>query len=226
MATTKTKGITGAIIFVVLIITGIAAYFLLRKPKNKTKGPESNIDTKTGKAIKWTPDTDFPLQKGSSGNRVKQLQAGLNILKKANLTVDGKFGDKTLAALKEGFGVDSLSESSYNLYIVPNITAINDEINKTHPSNKPKADSSASADTSSPAPNVNFMGHSVSASKDTQGYGADTDADLGYTMSVSQPMNYTPGQFIGLVENDDNGWLRCVRANGSRVFVMKNAVKL
>jgi hypothetical protein len=70
------------------------------------------------------------------------------------------------------------------------------------------------------------MGHSVSASKATQGFDAKNDDDLGYVMDVNNPRNYTAGQWIGLVENDDNGWLRCVRSDGKRVFVMKNAVKL
>jgi len=223
----KTSNSSGIVIFIIvsLIIAGVL-YFVFKKQKPKPV-PETNID-KSGKKITWVSDNDFPLTKGSSGNRVKQLQAGLNILKNCNLAVDGKFGEKTLAALQEGFKVDSLSEANYNTYIVPNIIKINNEINKSHPSNKPASGSSTVPITTSgtAATNVNYIGKSVSASLNFQGFSANPDDDLEYVINDNQPINYVSGQFIGLVEKDDNGWLRCVRSNGSRVFVLKNSVKI
>lgn len=46
------------------------------------------------------PSTDGQLRLGSTGTAVKTLQQNLNTVMKSGLVVDGKFGEKTLAALK------------------------------------------------------------------------------------------------------------------------------
>lgn len=59
---------------------------------------ESSIKKETAKTPVY-PTVD--LKKGSKGEQVKRLQKCLNKLMKANLTVDGIFGDKTLKAVKD-----------------------------------------------------------------------------------------------------------------------------
>ena len=205
------------ILIIVLAIIAATVYFsFFYKP---TPVEESNIDDK-GKAITWDSD-EFPLKLHSSGNRVKQLQAGLNIIKKSNLATDGKFGPLTLAALKEGFNVEILSEANYNTYILPHIEEINNEIAKAHPSNK--ATTEAKSDASKPA--TSYLGKSVSTVKQTTAYVAIKSNGI-YTEDTSKPLNYAPGQYVGVVEADSNGWLRCMRANGSRLLILKNTVKI
>jgi peptidoglycan hydrolase-like protein with peptidoglycan-binding domain len=214
------------IVAVIIVVIIAAVLFFVFSSKKAKAIPESNTDN-LGKKITWTDD-DFPLIKGSTGIRVKQLQAGLNIIKNNNLAIDGKFGEKTLSALKEGYNIESLSEANYNTYIKPNITKINDYINQSHPAN-------ASAGKSGPSSLmagitgkalVNVIGKSISSTKNFQGFTAKADSDLEYIMDENKPVNYTNGQYIGVVEKEDNGWLRCVRSNGTRVFVLKNSVKI
>ena len=222
----ESKSPASSLIIVIVIIAIIAAviYFVFASKKSKAI-PESNTDN-LGKKISWTDD-EFPLKKGSSGIRVKQLQTGLNIIKNNNLAIDGKFGEKTLSALKEGFNIESLSEANYNTYIKPNIIKINDYLNQSHPANKPSRKSGPSSFMSAITGNsqVNFIGKSVSATGNFQGFTAKADSDLEYVIDENKPVNYTSGQYIGVVEKEDNGWLRCVRSNGSRVFVLKTHAK-
>ncbi len=215
------------IIIIVILIIAAILYFTVFKKMMPPKG-EKDIDQITGKPITWTVD-EFPLKKGSSGIRVKQLQAGLNIMKNNNLAIDGKFGDKTLAALQEGYNVTSLSEANYNTYIVPNMSKINDEINKVHPANKPPTGGGSGGGSGVGAvinATVNYIGKSISAAKATTGYAALADSDLEYVINENSPIKYTAGQYIGVVEKEVNGWFRCVRSNGTRVFVIKLFVKL
>ena len=201
------------IFIIIIVIIGTAAYFLFfNKPKPKL---EEVVDTK-GAPIQFADDS-FPLKLHSSGMRVKQLQAGLNLIKKSNLALDGKFGNLTLAALQEGFAITSLSEANYNTYILPNIEEINNLITKAHPSN--------TTTTAKPAPIISFFGKSVSATKAVTGFVALKESDI-YTIDTSKPLKYTAGQYVGVVEADSNGWLRCMRTNGSRVLILKNSVEL
>lgn len=67
----------------------------------------------------------FPLKKGSSGERVRKLQAHINKMWGLTpvsrdympLAEDGIFGVKTEAACKLFLGTESVSESWYNQYI-------------------------------------------------------------------------------------------------------------
>lgn len=217
------KLIIGVVITIVLIAVG---YFIYKKFIKPTPEPESDTDNQ-GKPITWTVD-EFPLKQGSKGNRVKQLQAGLNILKNANLDIDGKFGTKTMAELKEHFNLEQLTESAYNTYIKPNINKIDEYIASKHPANKPKPNSGSGSGSSSNLFSVNnstdFIGKSVVASGDFKGYLAKKDDDK-FVIDEHKPVEYTDGQYIGIAQVDNNGWLQCIRANGSRVFVLKSKVK-
>lgn len=212
------------IIIVISIILIVAFYFLYKKFMKPKPIPESEVDVQ-GKTITWTDD-DFPLKKGASGTRVKQLQAGLNILKNENLAIDGKFGEKTLASLKEHFNVEQLSEAAYNSYIKPNINKIDEYIASQHPANKPAANAKpANNNLFSVNNNSAFIGKSVTAVKSFKGYMGKKDDDI-YIMDENKPIDYISGQFVGLVQADKNGWLQCFRTNGSRVFVLKTNVKI
>lgn len=71
--------------------------------------------TKTSTRKPKTESNEFPLRKGSSGDKVAQLQTILNSKYKAGLTVDGKFGAKTEAALKKIGKALAVSESLFNV---------------------------------------------------------------------------------------------------------------
>ena len=90
---------------VVLILgAGVGAYFLFRKDEGDSPTPSPNGKKNTGSS-KYK-NNDFPLKKdsgdtGQSVKRVSALQRYLNDVGSYGLTVDGKFGPKTLNALKE-----------------------------------------------------------------------------------------------------------------------------
>lgn len=110
---------------VIIIAVAILAYLVFtafRKPASKggsSDGGKDEAGTDTSRA-------GFPLKYGSRGKYVKALQRWLNAKKAegvanfgANLVVDGKFGDKTLSALRviwekvEGYPVREVNETQY-----------------------------------------------------------------------------------------------------------------
>jgi len=79
--------------------------------KNKSILPGSSEENPSGSGSGtssgggYTECTAFPIKRGCKGEMVKKIQDYLNKDFKANLTVDGKFGLQTEAALeKAGFG--------------------------------------------------------------------------------------------------------------------------
>lgn len=90
---------------VVLILgAGVGAYFLFRKDEGDSPTPTPNGNKSSGSS-KYK-NNDFPLKKdsgdtGQSVKRVSALQRFLNWTGSYGLTVDGKFGPKTLAAVKQ-----------------------------------------------------------------------------------------------------------------------------
>lgn len=218
MKKTKTNIIIIIVIAVLIILTVLFFLFKDKLIGKKMPVPESNVDD-AGNKITWSNDA-FPLKKGSYGTRVKQLQAGLN-MKGENLVIDGKFGKNTLAALKANYNIEQVTEYDYNQFIKPNLVAINDYIRKS----TQEKTLSASGANSSPVPMGTVIGRSVQAAASFQGFNAEADSDLGYIIDERSPINYITGQYIGIVERETNGWLQCVRSNGSRVFVLKNNVK-
>lgn len=110
---------------VIIIAVAILAYLVftaLRKSASKSgssNGDKDEAGTDTSRA-------GFPLKYGSRGKYVKALQRWLNAKKAdgianfgANLVIDGKFGDKTLSALRitwdkvEGYPVREINEVQY-----------------------------------------------------------------------------------------------------------------
>lgn len=109
----------------IIIAVAILAYIVFtafRKSASKTgssNGEKDEAGTDTSRA-------GFPLKYGSRGKYVKALQRWLNAKKSegvanfgANLVIDGKFGDKTLSALRiiwnavEGYPVREVNETQY-----------------------------------------------------------------------------------------------------------------
>ena len=202
------------IVVIVLIIAAVVYFLFFRKPKQLP--PEKLVDAK-GVKISWSDD-GFPLKKLSSGPKVKSLQAALNILHNTALTIDGKFGDKTLSALKKYYGITSVSEADYNKYVLPNINKINAYMSN-HKEEPTKAIPVKQNTT------IDFIGKSISANDACTGFEAEPDSDIEYTMNEKKPIHYSVGQYIGIVEKDDNGWLRCSKVNGNRVFILKKYAK-
>ena len=238
METSKiSKPVLITIVFIVIAIIAAVVYFLFFNKKPPV--PESNVDN-AGNKINWTSD-EFPLKKGSSGTKVKELQAALNILKNNNLATDGKFGEKTLAALQEGFKVDSLSEANYNTYIKPNITAINDFLAKSHPANTAAATVVNNNPPANAATKGFTMGANVYATIKCTGYaGVEVDQStskldiLGIFNNLTNkqyknsntPITYTTDQWIGIAEKyDDSGqFVQCMKNDYSRVFIPKSFI--
>ncbi len=239
METSKiSKPVLITIVVIVLAIIAAVVYFLFFNKKPPTG--ETDIDT-SGNKINWTSD-EFPLKQGSSGTKVKELQAALNILKNNNLATDGKFGAKTLAALQEGFKVDSLSEANYNTYIKPNITAINDFLAKSHPANTGGSTSPTVINSNPPANAATKgykMGDTVYATIKCTGYtgivdGADSMIDVvglfnqyfnkKYKFDITKPIIFAKDQWVGIAEKlDDSGlFVQCMKTDYTRVFIPKS----
>ena len=122
------KGLKITLISLGLIGTGVGLYFLLRKPKNpnipNTPNTPSSPNTPT------TPVSEFPLKRGSKGDKVKELQRFLNIKYSSGLVVDGDFGPKTQGALNTATGLSQVSQSWYqNNVLNVNIPTVTDRDN-------------------------------------------------------------------------------------------------
>lgn len=109
----------------IIIAVAILAYIVF----TAFKKPASKSDTKNSDSDGTGTDTSragFPLRYSSRGKYVKALQRWLNAKKAegvanfgANLVIDGRFGDKTLSALRviwnavEGYPVREVNELQY-----------------------------------------------------------------------------------------------------------------
>jgi peptidoglycan hydrolase-like protein with peptidoglycan-binding domain len=96
-------------------IIGLGVYLYKKKKLQKyTSAFQSGISTVTGGII---GNDSFPLKMGSRGTNVKSLQTILNKKIKGlePLAIDGIFGAKTEAALKQVTGKISISQSEFDL---------------------------------------------------------------------------------------------------------------
>lgn len=98
------------IIGIVVVMLAVAAYFIFfRKSSGQEEtGAVAGSGDKGGTRKIETDTNPMPLKvgsgyvKGSDQNKlVKDIQQALNVKHKSGLIVDGKFGPKTLAALKQ-----------------------------------------------------------------------------------------------------------------------------
>lgn len=105
-----------------LILSGVAtigviygAYSFFTKEKKQADFSTTDKGNSNG----FCKYFGFPLRLYSCGNDVKDLQRYLNIKTlppRAPLKVDGKFGNKTLAALKRIAGISTVSQSQFNQF--------------------------------------------------------------------------------------------------------------
>lgn len=111
---------------VIIIAVAILAYIVFTAFRKPAKSGSSDNDGDSSGDGSGTQRTGFPLKYGSKGKYVKALQRWLNTKQSegvanfgANLVIDGKFGDKTLSALRiiwnavEGYPVREVNETQY-----------------------------------------------------------------------------------------------------------------
>lgn len=88
---------------------------------DSTSRPKVKVASASSSAAASASDSDFPLKKGSKGEKVKLLQKALiakygkSILPKYG--ADGGFGSETAAALKKAGLPASIDESTYNVLV-------------------------------------------------------------------------------------------------------------
>jgi hypothetical protein len=109
----KTKTII--IILIALTVIGIIIFYI-RKKNNKTDAIKNQRNINTSNVTSTSNNIvderiknnlgSFPIMKHQNSMLVGYLQRALNVLSNANLSVDGKFGDKTEQALKSAYNVD------------------------------------------------------------------------------------------------------------------------
>jgi len=111
-------------IFIVLTIITLGLVWLIFKPKNalanntNTPTADTTDTTQQGNISgAGTTTSSYPLVLGSTGNNVKVLQNLLNARHGSGLTVDGIFGNNTLAALQAAIGRSQIN-SSYELVFI------------------------------------------------------------------------------------------------------------
>jgi peptidoglycan hydrolase-like protein with peptidoglycan-binding domain len=108
----KKKALIIALVAVPLVIGGYLIFKALY-PKKAGNG-KSDLPPKPSPNVPVTPtETGYPIQQGSKGALVKNLQVLLNSGGATPaLVVDGIFGKKTLAALQQIGGVDFISSAA------------------------------------------------------------------------------------------------------------------
>ena len=105
------------IIAAIIIIIAVIAYFVFFKKNNTEENIEDEKPKDKAKFVKKI----FPLQKGSKGNEVENLQKILKFVLKTEPDIDSDFGGQTENALNKLAGIKTVSEKQYMLFILPNI---------------------------------------------------------------------------------------------------------
>lgn len=116
----KTKKLI--IIILIVAVIAFAGYKLWKKFEEysgRLDGSDPHAVPATNPVATNTRNDNFPLKKGSKGDRVKVVQRWCNWAKDCELTVDGDFGSKTEAAVQKCVSVDGVyvnyvPESAYN----------------------------------------------------------------------------------------------------------------
>lgn len=111
----------GWIVFIVVLV--VAAAVLLYAFRDRIFAKETEDDGSDGEAAPVAEASEFPLKRGSRGDKVTALQKYLNSvlalapLLDPELDVDGIFGDKTAQACATAFGEPVCSEANYKAYV-------------------------------------------------------------------------------------------------------------
>ena len=80
--------------------TIVTISLLKRRRLRNELGLNEDNNNNNNDVVRQTANDDFPLKKGSRGERVKKLQEFLNKTNSESLVVDGIFGSKTEAGVK------------------------------------------------------------------------------------------------------------------------------
>lgn len=107
------------ILVIAVLIIALIIWYFFKKPKQiitPTSTPAST-DPLAPKTI--SGNDNFPLQIGSRGDKVKQLQTAINKKTSAGLTVDGVFGELTKSNLQGRLGYQyyPVTEEKFNFLI-------------------------------------------------------------------------------------------------------------
>jgi peptidoglycan hydrolase-like protein with peptidoglycan-binding domain len=94
------------IIIAIIIIIGVAAWLILRKPKDKAPDAAASVSSNIDLSV-------FPLKMGSRGKEVESVQKYLNSKYNASLQVDGIWGALTDAAVQGYLKRDNVSSDIY-----------------------------------------------------------------------------------------------------------------
>jgi hypothetical protein len=114
------KILTISLVALGLAGAGFGVYWYLRKKSKKVVEETETNNNTTNVIIGASRNDDFPLKKGSKGERVKMLQEFINIYAKmknisgVDLKPDGDFGSGTEAALQKVFGLKQIDRTQWN----------------------------------------------------------------------------------------------------------------
>jgi len=119
---------TKIIIVILILLAAVGIWYWLKKKKESTSAPsvvpQSNLNPAPA------PVSVFPLQKGSVGKEVRQLQTWLYKQNGGSITkllgpegIDGKFGPNTESALNKTLGVISVDEVTFKAKGINQISA-------------------------------------------------------------------------------------------------------
>lgn len=113
------------IIMAVAVLVTVAVILIIRRNRRKKELETSDPGVETGNASTTTAKyplrpamTGYSAENGSYGWQIKVIQKSLNDINGSGLDVDGKFGPKTLAAVKSAFptqiGDEQITEEEFN----------------------------------------------------------------------------------------------------------------
>jgi len=209
------------IVLIIVAVLAVAIIVYSNYKKNRTPEEVPN-DTPADARVSWKNDS-FPLGIGSSGTRVKYLQAALNIAFDSHLATDGKFGNKTLAVLKDKAGYDTVSEQGYRELIDSRMDLIKKYFAKL--AGAPAEKHAASSTGLSEIPSFQ-NGQSVKAKTATQGYKGEKSILGNYSITSDLYGNFRIGEYIGVIVAIQEDWLIVITASGERVYVLKENCSL
>lgn len=113
----------GWVVFIVLLVVAAAVLLYAFRDRIFVKKVDDGGDESGNSEGSVATVSEFPLKKGSRGDKVTALQKYLNSvlalapLLDPELDVDGIFGDKTAQACATAFGEPVCSEANYKAYV-------------------------------------------------------------------------------------------------------------
>lgn len=104
------------ITIIVIALILLALYYIYKKQSEKSA---KNSETVLQNFINNNTGSAFPIQVGSKGERVKEIQKAINAKVPFDIPVDGIFGEQTKTAFISAYGAQNypISEQVYNWLI-------------------------------------------------------------------------------------------------------------